>query len=167
MEFRSACKSDIDEIMDIIKIAQKHFKDNGIDQWQNNYPNHQVIEKDIENKSSYVLIEDEIVVGTVMLSFDGEETYSTIYEGEWLSHGEHAVIHRIAIDFNRKGTGLASNFMAEIEKLCKDKGINSIKVDTHRANIAMQRLLLKNGYKQCGIIYLKDKNERLGFEKLI
>lgn len=167
MEFRSACKSDLDEIMDIIKVAQEHFKDHGIDQWQNNYPNHQVIEKDIENNSSYVLIEDDKVMGTVMVSFDGEETYNTIYEGEWLSRGNYAVIHRMAVDFNRRGSGLASEFIAEIEKLCKDKRINSIKVDTHRANIPMQKLLLKNGYKQCGIIYLLDSSERLGFEKLL
>lgn len=167
MEFRSACKSDLDEIMDIIKVAQEHFKNHGIDQWQNNYPNHQVIEKDIENNSSYVLIEDEKVVGTVMVSFDGEETYERIYEGEWLSQGKYAVIHRMAVDFNRRGSGLASEFIAEIEKLCKDKGRNSVKVDTHRANIPMQKLLLKNGYKQCGIIYLKDKSERFGFEKLM
>lgn len=167
MELRKACKSEIDEIMNIIKVAQNHFKDNGIDQWQNNYPNHQVIEKDIENNSSYVLIENNKVLGTAMVSFDGEENYNKIYEGDWLSHEKYAVIHRIALDFNSRGTGLASLFMTEIEKLCKEKGISSIKVDTHRENIPMQKLLLKNGYKKCGIIYLADKNERIGFEKLI
>ena len=167
MKFNLAKVSDVDNIMKIIKVAQDHFKRVGIDQWQNNYPNSQAIEKDIENNSSYVLRNGDNVLGTVMISFDGEDTYGKIYEGEWLSHGEYAVIHRMAVDFNHRGTGLASEFLHEIEKMCIDKKTPSIKVDTHRENLPMQKLLIKNGYKECGIIYLKDGNERLAYEKLL
>lgn len=167
MEFNLAKKSDVEEIMNIIKIAQAHFKSEGIDQWQNNYPNHEVIEKDIEKENSYVLKDGDHLLGTVMISFDGESTYDKIYEGEWLSHGDYAVIHRMAVDFNHRGTGLASKFLDKIEKMCTDKNTFSIKVDTHRKNLPMQKLLLKNGYKECGIIYLKDGKVRLAYEKLL
>lgn len=167
MEFKLAQKSDVDIIMNIINIAQAHFKDEGIDQWQNNYPNADVIERDIENGSSYVIEVGNMILGTVMISFDGEETYNKIYDGEWLSDGEYAVIHRMAVDFNQRGTGLASEFIAEIEKMCLERNTPSIKVDTHRENLPMQKLLLKNGYKECGIIYLKNGNERLAYEKLL
>lgn len=167
MEFSLAKKSDVEEIMNIITIAQAHFKSEGIDQWQNNYPNHQVIKKDIENNSSYVIKDEEKVLGTVMISFDGESNYDKIHKGQWLSHGDYAVIHRIAVDFNHRGTGLASEFMEKIEKMCIAKNTSSIKVDTHRENLPMQKLLLKNNYKECGIIYLKDGNERLAYEKLL
>ena len=33
-EFRKSIKSDLDNIMIIIKEAQKYFKENNIDQWQ-------------------------------------------------------------------------------------------------------------------------------------
>ena len=39
MEFRKSVKSDIPEIMGIIKQAQDYFKEKNIDQWQNGYPN--------------------------------------------------------------------------------------------------------------------------------
>lgn len=167
MKLEKASKSDVDEIMIIIKKAQSHFKNEGINQWQNNYPNHQVIKDDIEDNNSYVLKQDEIIIGTASVSFEGEETYETIYEGEWLSHDKYAVIHRMAVDFNHRGTGIASIFLKEIEILCINNEIYSIKVDTHRENMPMQKLLLKNGYKECGIIFLKDKNERIAFEKLL
>lgn len=167
MDLIKAKESDINEIMDIIKIAQEHFKSEGIDQWQNNYPNHEVIKKDIDNNNSYILKENEKTLGTTAVIFDGDENYNTIYDGEWLSLGEYTVIHRMAIDFNQRGTGLASIFLKEIEKLSKDRGIYSMKVDTHRENIPMQKLLLKNEYKECGIIYLEDKAERIAFEKLL
>ena len=167
MEFNLAKKSEIDQIMYIINIAQEHFKGEGIDQWQNNYPNSDVIERDIENNSSYVLKDGQEVLGTVMISFDGESTYNKIYEGQWLSQGDYAVIHRMAVDFNHRGTGLASRFLDKIEKMCIERNTPSIKVDTHRENLPMQKLLLKNGYKECGIIYLNDGNERLAYEKLL
>ena len=159
--------SDIDEIMKIIGAAQNHFKQEGIDQWQNNYPNHEVIKIDMENGNSYVLKEGDKIVGTTAVIFDGESDYDTIYDGKWLSHDKYAVIHRMAVNFDRRGSGLASIFLKEIERLSMDKEIYSIKVDTHRENIPMKKLLLKNAYKKCGIIYLKDGKERIAFEKLL
>ena len=41
MEFRKALEADIENIMEIIRQARNYFKENGIDQWQNNYPNFQ------------------------------------------------------------------------------------------------------------------------------
>ena len=167
MELIKAKTSDIDEIMNIIGVAQEHFKNEGIDQWQNNYPNHEVIGMDIDNDNCYVLKDEDKIVGTTALIFDGESDYDTIYEGEWLSLGEYAVIHRMAVDFHQRGTGLASIFLKKTEELTMDREIYSIKVDTHRENIPMQKLLLKNGYKECGWIYLKDKAERIAFEKIL
>ena len=43
MEFRGAVFSDINKIMIIIKQAQEYLKQEGIDQWQNNYPNPEII----------------------------------------------------------------------------------------------------------------------------
>ena len=167
MEFKLATTSDVDEIMNIIKVSQEYFKEQGIDQWQNNYPNERVIEEDIKNKSSYVLKEDNQVLGTAMVSFSGEKNYDKIYDGDWVSNTDYAVIHRIAVHFNQRGTGLSSIFLEKIEELCKNEKIPSIKVDTHRANMPMQKLLLKNGYKYCGIIYLDSGDERLAYEKLL
>ena len=39
--------------MKIIREAQLYFKEQGIDQWQNNYPNEDVIKNDIKNNNSY------------------------------------------------------------------------------------------------------------------
>ena len=64
MEFRKSVKSDIPEIMGIIKQAQDYFKEKNIDQWQNGYPNEEVINNDIENEESYVMIKDDKIVAT-------------------------------------------------------------------------------------------------------
>ena len=68
MEFRKTKKSDIKDVMKIIKQAQKYFKEQGIDQWQNNYPNEDIINIDIENDESYVLLKDNEIIATTVIS---------------------------------------------------------------------------------------------------
>lgn len=167
MEFRKTVESDIDSIMNIFNQAKAYMKEQGIDQWNNNYPNYEVVKNDIKDGVSYVLVKDNNVVGTVVTIFGEEKNYKNIYDGKWISNEEYAVIHRIAIDSNYKGLGIASIIFKNIEDLCLNRSINSIRVDTHEYNLSMQRLLSKNGFQYCGVIYLEDKSKRIAFEKIL
>ena len=167
MKLRRTVEQDINRVMEIIKQAQEYFKKSNIDQWQDNYPTSQTIKDDIANGESYVLLSDEMIVGTTVISFEGEVTYKDIYNGKWLSDGEYAVIHRLAVDNNYKGSGISSEIIRNVERMCIERGVHSIKIDTHELNVSMQRLLQKNDFTYCGVIYLKDMSKRVAFEKLI
>ena len=43
MKFRIATSDDVSKIMEIVKQAQRYLKDQGINQWQNNYPDKETI----------------------------------------------------------------------------------------------------------------------------
>lgn len=167
MKFRKTTEKDINDVMKIIKQAQEYFKENNINQWQNNYPNFETIKTDIINGYSYVLLDNNTIVATAAISFDGEITYKNIYNGNWLSNDKYAVIHRVAVDSNLKGLGLSSEILKNVEKMCLEKNIHSIKIDTHEENLSMQKLLQKNNFQYCGVIYLEDKSRRIAFEKLL
>ena len=167
MEFRKSRKSDIKEIINIIEEAQSYFKANGIDQWQNGYPNEESIMNDIESDESYVLLKDDKVIATAYLSFSGESDYDVIYDGKWISQGDYAVVHRVAVSSNIKGHGVAGELSKYMEKICLENNIKHIKIDTHRQNQSMQRFLSKNGFEYCGVIYLEDDSERIAFEKVL
>ncbi|MBD3108589.1 GNAT family N-acetyltransferase [Bacillus sp. AGMB 02131] len=166
MKFRKANEHDIPEILAIIQQAQSYFKEQRIDQWQGDYPNAETIREDISKEYGYVLLKENCVAATVAVSFDDEETYDKIFEGEWLSNQPYAVIHRLAINNELKGSGLSTIVMEHIFDLCRQKGIHSIKVDTHEENIPMCKLLEKNLFSYCGIIHVSD-GERVAFERLI
>ncbi len=72
MKFRKSIKSDINPIMNIIRQAQDYLKEQGIDQWQNNYPNIDTINEDIDNGNSYALVDNGKILGTVAVIFDGD-----------------------------------------------------------------------------------------------
>lgn len=167
MNFRRSQAQDLVQIMAIIKQAQEYLKSAGIDQWQNGYPNQDIVLQDIKLGNSYVLTKDGEVVGTAVLEFDGDSNYDTIYEGAWLTDGHYGAIHRIAISNYYKGSGFASQIIQAMIDLCQKRGTPSLRVDTHKDNQSMQRMLQKNGFHYCGVIYLADGSPRIAFERVI
>ena len=167
-KFRKTEYADIPAVMKLIRQAQEYMKAQGIDQWQDGYPNEGSIAMDIAKGYSYVMEENKKIIGTMAVLFDGEPTYDNIYDGAWKTTEEpYAAIHRVAVDAECKGRGIAVDMVEEVVKMCREKGIRSIKNDTHKDNKSMQRLQAKTGFEYCGIIYLKDGAERIAFEKLV
>jgi len=167
MIYRRTKIADIEKIMEIIKQAQEYLKSQGINQWQDGYPDVNAISHDINEGYGFVLEEDGEVIATAAVSYDGEPTYKDIHEGKWLSDYSYAVIHRVAVDKNYKGKGLSSEIIKQVELDCHSKKVKSIKVDTHEQNVVMQNLLKKHGFSYCGFIYLESGDKRLAFEKLL
>ncbi|MEI6580442.1 MAG: GNAT family N-acetyltransferase [Eubacteriales bacterium] len=167
MELRKSAADDINAIMKIIEQAQANFKKAGIDQWQDGYPNRETVLKDIDNEESYVLIKNGEIAATGVVSFQKEEAYTQIYEGQWLSGGGYDVIHRVAVAQKYQGRQLSSAFMELAERLCRERGLRSVRADTHEQNLPMQTVLKNNGFQYCGIVYLKSGAKRLAFEKVI
>ncbi|EJT6153545.1 GNAT family N-acetyltransferase [Clostridium perfringens] len=167
MEFRQANISDLDQIVEIIELSKKYLKETKVDQWQDGYPAKEDLRRDIESGNSYVLTNKDEIVATTVISLDGESTYNSIFNGEWITNEEYIVMHRVAVHDKYKGKGIFKELIKEAESLALNKGISSIKIDTHRDNISMQRAVVKNDFKRCGIIYLEDGSERIAFEKVI
>jgi RimJ/RimL family protein N-acetyltransferase len=169
MEFKQAEMKDIPQIMEIIQAAQKYLKQNGIDQWQNNYPNPDSLKEDIKNNNSYLIKDGDKIAATAAIIFADDPTYSYIEDGQWLSSGpgNYGVIHRAAVAEAYKGRGIVSEIFAQTYKMAAADGITSIRIDTHPKNKAMQRAIEKEGFKYCGIIYTEDNSKRYAYEKLI
>lgn len=167
MIFRKANYNDIDRIYEIIKQAQEYFRQNSIDQWQNNYPNPDIIKNDIENGECYVIEDDDLIIATVVLSFRAEKSYEKIYDGSWITDGRYAVIHRIAVDSRFKGKRISSVIIKHLESICRERNIYILRVDTHQDNKSMIKMLSNNDFKYCGIIYLESGDKRIAFEKVL
>lgn len=165
MELIAAKQENISHIMELIDQAKEFLKGNGVDQWQQGYPDETSIKQDIEDKTGYICMENGKVAGYVCIDFCGEPAYEGLI-GSWLSIQSYAVVHRLALDNAMKGKGLASRIFQLTEALCKDRGVHSIKIDTDDKNEIMKHLLQKNGYQYCGTIWFQN-SEKIAYEKLI
>lgn len=161
--------------MGIIEDGRRALGALGIDQWQGCYPHRGAIESDVASGASYVVEESRRVLATVMIGFSGERDYDLI-EGAWLTDSrsddpDYAVVHRLAVDAESLGRGVASFLLASAEDLSRDGGAASVRIDTHPGNRPMRRLLEKSGFAQCGTIYIahaeKGVPERIAYEKLV
>ena len=166
MIFRRADERDVKRIMEMIHQAQEDLKSQGVDQWQEGYPNEAIVREDIRRRENFVMEQDGEIVATVVFSFKKEPSYEEIYEGRWQSEEPYAVIHRIAVDRSRKKNGVATAMLKEIIKNCRENKITSIRIDTHRDNHIMQSWIAKNHFLYCGVIYLKsDGTARNAYER--
>lgn len=169
MGLRKARSSDLKEILEIIDEAKAFLKESGIDQWQDGYPNHSIILEDILRDEAYVFVTDiedeEIIVSYVMLSFHKDPDYSNIKNGKWLSTSdEYAVLHRLAVSSKYRGDGYASQVIRRLSELAKDRGLLSLRADTHQDNLAMQRTLESTGFERCGDVLIRGTDPRIAYE---
>ncbi|ASK29100.1 GNAT family N-acetyltransferase [Chryseobacterium sp. T16E-39] len=165
IKFRKAEIKDRNIIWEIIQQAIERRRADGSTQWQNGYPNADTVESDIAKGFGFVLTIDNVVAVYVALIFNDEPAYSTI-EGAWLSDGEFVVVHRVAVSEDFAGQGLVKKLFDYIEEYTKSQGVQSVKVDTNYDNIAMLKILEKQGYSYCGEVVLAG-GVRKAFEKII
>ena len=167
ISIRPARYEDLNTLMPIFEEARKTIAALGIDQWQNGYPSREVIEADICKSISYLAELDGEICGTFVLLSDGEPTYDRIFDGNWRSDEAYIAIHRVAIAVRHRGKGIAEQIMHYAAEFAQDKGISALRIDTHRGNAVMRRMLEKNGFSHCGTIFLKDGSPRVAYDKLL
>jgi GNAT superfamily N-acetyltransferase len=164
-DFRQASASEVPQIWEIIQQAIVRRKNDGSQQWQDGYPNEDVIKQDITKGIGYVLIDDNIVAGYAAILFNDEPAYEQL-KGTWLTNGDFAVVHRVAISDDYLGKGLAQKLFLFAEDLAKGNNVLSIKVDTNFDNIPMLKILEKLGYTYCGEVTFRGSFRR-AFEKTL
>ena len=160
MNIRRSLPSDIDEMMAIYASAREFMRASGNpNQWAGGYPSRELIESDIASGDSYVAEENGEIIATFFFKLGVDPTYVNIYEGKWLDDSDYGVIHRIAVKYH--GRSIISGIFDFCFGISK-----SIRIDTHRDNIPMQRSLSKNGFTRCGIIYLLSGDERIAYQRI-
>lgn len=161
MVIRKAVREDIPELTAIYDGARQFMRQSGnMDQWTNGYPGEDIILEDIRNGNSYVCADSGTIAGVFSFILGEDPTYSKICEGRWLNDDPYGTVHRIAVQAHNKG--VASVCLNWCFEKC-----GNVRIDTHRDNAPMQKLLLKNGFIYCGIIYLTDGSERLAYQKSV
>ncbi len=165
MILRKATPSDVPVIWQIFQQAIAQRRRDGSKQWQNNYPNETTVKEDIEKGYSFVLEDQDVVVACAAVIFEPEPAYNKI-DGAWLTHGDYAVVHRVALADAVKGRGIATQLFQMIEPLCVSRGVYSIKIDTYFDNAPMLRLMDKLGYAYCGEVFFNGAVCK-AFEKVL
>ena len=152
-------------IWQILQQAIERRRKDGSNQWQDGYPNLEVVKTDISLGKGYVLEIDNAIAAYAALVFNDEPAYNEII-GDWLTIDDFLVIHRVAVSDDFLGKGIAVLLFQKLEDFAKEHQVFSIKVDTNFDNLAMLHILEKLDYQYCGEVYFRG-SARKAFEKVL
>lgn len=194
MIFRQATLDDFDTVMAIIEDGRAALAKLGIDQWQGGSPNARMVREDMTQGCTMVAVLEEqdcppdgalapgTIAGTLAFVDSGEPDYSRITSGAWLTGSPnspeesraariaptYATLHRLATSANATHRGVASFMVHASMDLARERGLKSVRADTHEGNEPMQHTFEKCGMTRCCEIELSSPTEptkkRIGYE---
>ncbi|WP_413628096.1 GNAT family N-acetyltransferase [Fructilactobacillus vespulae] len=158
---RKATLEDLDDIKKIIDAGRGFLKEQGIDQWQGEYPNREDLKRDIDNQTSYVIDVDGKVAGSATLHLGIDPDYLEMEEGAWDNGSEahYSAIHRVSVSHEYRGQGLAAKLISGLFTVSELLGFKDVRIDTHPKNKGMQHIILASGFTQKGVIRTKAEND--------
>lgn len=165
--FEQAGENDEEAAWQIVHSAALDMVARGRHQWDEGYPPRQSLTADIRHGNGYVLRADGQTAAYAAVTFDGEPSYDHL-QGTWLTQGPYATIHRTAVSLSQRGRGLARLLFTEAERLCRQRGVASIRIDTNHDNTEMLQLIDSLGFTRCGLCHYDHDGlrvERIAFEK--
>lgn len=159
MEIRKAAPAELPVLLEIYREARAYMASHGNpNQWKSGYPSRALIEAEIAAGTCMVCTEQDEILGVFSCLPGPDPTYAVIEDGAWPDEAPYGVIHRISVRAHQKG----------VASFCFAYGLRrfgTIRIDTHRDNLPMQKALAKNGFVRCGIIHLENGEERIAYQK--
>ena len=144
MEYRLAEKSDIDDVVKLVKAAIVQMEADGIYQWDDIYPAKEDFINDIEKKSLYLAIDSKKLAAIYVISAESDEAYKN---AAWENNDESAyILHRFCVSPDYQNKGIGKEVLAHIETQIYEMGYKSIRLDVFTENPYAQKLYRKSGY---------------------
>ena len=166
MIIRKANKEDLENIMKMYKSCVKGMLENGIDQWDDTYPNTEIINEDLNVGTYYVAEIDGTIIGGVNIDKNQDDSYLAL---DWEDKSDSfLVVHRLGVKEEFWNKKIGKYLMLFTENLVIEKGLKSIRLDTYSGNLKAMEFYRRIGYSELGTIDLKpDKEKYYCFEKII
>ena len=166
MIIRKANKEDLENIMKMYKSCVTGMLENGIDQWDDTYPNTEIISEDLNVGTYYVSEMDGAIIGGINIDKNQDDTYLAL---DWEDKSDSfLVVHRLGVKEEFWNKKIGKDLMLFTEKLVIEKGFKSIRLDTYSGNPKAMEFYRRLGYTELGTIDLKpDKDKYYCFEKII
>lgn len=162
LRVRKAEFRDLKDIVKIFKGAIKNMDKQGINQWDEVYPNEDVLKEDIMKKEMYLYCKENEILSVFVLNKDYDEAYN---RADWkYPELSFAIVHRLCVNPSVQNRGIGTKTLNIIEELLNNKNIESIRLDVFSENPFALKMYEKHGYKKVGtanwrkgLFYLYEK----------
>ncbi len=159
-----AVPEDARELVTLTKACVARMRSQGIDQWDEFYPDQSVIARDIAEETLRVVRLGGRIIACLTLDEQMDPLWKDL---AWSSSsGKICAIHRVMVHPDHQALGLAGRLMAQAEAMARSLGFQAVRLDCFTLNPGALRLYEKLGYRRTGVALMR-KGEFAGFEKLL
>ncbi|MCG8577983.1 MAG: GNAT family N-acetyltransferase [Flavobacteriales bacterium] len=143
--------NDLKETFELLQSCARHMADNGLNQWNENYPTIAHVEQDVSNQTLYLKKIDGRIAGVISVDDQQSPEYKDIV---WKYPNEKVmVIHRMAVHPDFQKMGIAKELMDFAENFARQNNFDSIRLDAYSENKRVLSIYKQRGYHYRGDIY--------------
>lgn len=148
VRYRKGTLADLDGIVALVGRAVRAMQRAGIDQWDDRYPTAVDFRQDIVDGA----LEVGTIAGRIAVVYAVNRECDDQYaNGEWSADaGDFRVIHRLCVDPDLQDRGIASEAILRLERILRQEGVGSLRLDVFSGNPSALRLYERNGYRRVG-----------------
>ena len=116
----------------MFQLAISHMNQQNINQWDEWYPDRQILQEDIQKGQLSIGILDSQIVAAYVINSECDDDYIT---GNWEDKDSlFCVIHRLCIHPLHQNKKIGRNTMLHIEEAARNNNLTSIRLDTFTLN---------------------------------
>ncbi|MBB1138162.1 GNAT family N-acetyltransferase [Myroides sp. WP-1] len=144
--------TDLFQTLEVLEEVKQYMLSQGIDQWDEFYPNEDIISNDIQKKQAYIYTENEQILAYMVLNEEYDIEYDNL---NWSTPTPFIVIHRLFVKPTAQGKGISSQMIQYAEEYAKTNKYASIRFDAYSLNNTANAVYLKKGYTLVGIVQFR------------
>ena len=124
--------ANLKEAFSIFVEVKKHMIQHGIDQWDDVYPDIDIVRADILNQQAFGYFKDSQLMGYITINEHFDKEYNEV---DWkYTDDKPLIVHRLAVNPKFQGLGIAKELMQFAEKEAKARGYLTIRLDAFSEN---------------------------------
>lgn len=156
MIFEKASIEDINEISELYDAVCDYLaSDINYPGWKKGiYPIREDALEGLRDNALYIMKDENRIAGTVMLKHKPEEGYRNVKWNTGNDYEKIYVIYTLAVHPDYRRMGVGSAIMEEVEKIARNEGCVSIRLDVVKDNYPAEKLYVRQGFQYVATISL-------------
>jgi ribosomal protein S18 acetylase RimI-like enzyme len=147
IEIRQATLTDVTSLMELVRACIADMRSQGIDQWDDVYPNRATIQRDVDDRTVFIATVAGVIAGMATLNEHQDPEYTEV---PWRFGGRPAVIHRLVVAPAVAGKGVGRALMRFLETRGEGIGYDCIRLDVYAQNPRAVRFYELLSYHRAG-----------------
>jgi len=149
-QFRIASKIEEDQILSLYDAVKAKGKIDGTSDWDEDYPNREILKDDLKNSSLYVLQDNNKIVAAISMV---DEESPELQLLDW-AKVKSCFLVRLCVAPEYQSKGIGEKMMHYISDTARERGFKATHHLAAEVNEAANRLYKRMGYRNLGRIHV-------------